>query len=80
MPVNNLSTPPGWQRLRCHGGQMFRCIGHPLMVKKDGGNAWRIWDLAGEIRTPREQDYPRWIDAVKAADERLKPRKESNHG
>lgn len=67
MPANNPRTPPGWQRLRCHGGQMFRRLHHPLMVQKKG-NAWRIWDLAGGIWTPREQDYPRWIDAVKAAE------------
>lgn len=68
MPANNPSTPPGWQRLRVHGGLMFvRLAGDARVRKAEEG--WQVeyrvgggWSFGGYHRT--------WIAGVKAVEER----------
>ena len=77
LPKTYPRTQPGWTRQYQYGrGVRFvhkatgRCVMRPI------DSRW--WYIYAGDGTKDQQPYSTWIDAVRAADESLKPRKEQD--
>jgi hypothetical protein len=73
------ATPHGWVRRYQYGrGLRFEHAAAGLCVMRPISS--RFWFIFKSDGTKDSQPYSTWIDAVRDADERLKPRKEKRNG